>query len=301
MRVFVTGASGNVGAALVPELLTAGHTVVGLARSDAAAEIVRSRGGLVVRGALDDLDLLSAAARAADGVIHLAFEHDEQHSGNLVAAAASDLQAVQAIGAALGGSGKPFVSTNATCAFALAGFEGLLTEHDTLTAGWRIEAENEVIGLAEHGVRSSVIRLPPTVHGEGEFGLASVLVQTASAAGVSGYLGNGSNVWPSADMRDVAVLYRLALESAVAGSRLHAVAEPGISLLEIAALIGRHLAIPVRSIAAEDSERHFRHVNAFVGLDNPTSSLVTSEALGWKPAYPGFLADFDHESNFEVE
>jgi nucleoside-diphosphate-sugar epimerase len=219
MRVFVTGASGHIASAVIPELVSAGHAVTGLARSDRSAAAVRSLGADVRRGDLDDLEGLSTAVREADGVIHLAFKHEEMRSGDLVSAIAADLRAIEAMAASLEGSDRPFVGTDATLGLVMAGFPGQLTEDDVWPGGPRIEAENTVIALAEQGVRSSVVRLPPTVHSLGRFGFVSGLIAIARATGVAGYLGDGSNRWPAADTRDVGRLYRLALESAPAGSR----------------------------------------------------------------------------------
>ena len=302
MRVFVTGASGHIASAVVPELLSGGHSVTGLARSDRAADAVQGLGAEVRRGDLDDLEGLAAAAREADGVVHLAFKHEEQRAGDLAAAAAADLAAIEAMGAALEGSGKAFVGTGATGALALAGFDGhRLTEHDVRPGGPRIDAENAVIALAERGVRTSVLRLAPTVHSRGRYGFASGLIEVARASGVSGYVGDGSNRWPSADTRDVGRLYRLALESAPAGSRLHAVAEEGIALRDIADVIGRRLDVPVTSVAAEEAEEHFGPLSMFVGLDNPTASEITRATLAWTPTGPGLIADLDDEQSFAVE
>jgi len=292
MRVFVTGASGHVASAVIAELLSAGHAVTGLARSDRSAAIVRSRGAEVWRGDLDDLGALAAAAQDTDGVIHLAFDHDQQSSGDLDGVVAADLGAINSIGSALTGSGKPFIGTNATAGLVAAGFQGQLTENDTMPGGPRIDAENTVIALAEQGVRACVVRLPPAVHSNGRYGFVSGLVQIAQATGTSGYLGEGVNRWPATDTRDVARVYRLALESAPAGTRLHAVAEDGIRMREVAETIGRLLAVPAESIAAEDAERHFSYLSAFVGLDNPTSSQIT-RALGWAPSATGLIADLE--------
>ena len=301
MRVFVTGASGHIASAVIPELLSAGHAVIGLARSDRAAAAVEALGADVRRGDLDDLDSLSVAAREVDGVIHLAFKHEEQHSGDFAGAVAADLRAIETMGAALDGTDKPLVGTNATGALVLAGFEGHLTERDTRPGGPRIDAENTVIALAEQGVRSSVVRLPPTVHSPGNYGFVSGLIAIAEATGVAGYLGEGDNRWPSADARDVGRLYRLALEFAPAGSRLHAVAEEGVALRDIAIVIGRRLGVPVAPVAAEDAGQHFGHLSMFVGLDNPTSSQITRDTLGWTPTRPGLISDLDQERNFAVE
>lgn len=228
-------------------MLAAGHTVTGLARSDRSAATVRALGADVRRGELDDLDALSAGARAADGVIHLASKHDEMRSGDLAAAVAADLRAIEAMATALTGSGKPFVGTGATLGLVMAGFAGPLTELDGLPGGPRIDAENRVPALAEDGVRASVVRLPPTVHSPGQYGFLSGLIAVARATGVAGYLGDGSNRWPGAGTRDVASLYRLAIESAPAGARLHTVAEGGIALRDTAEAIGRRLGLPVAS------------------------------------------------------
>lgn len=291
MHVFVTGASGHVASAVIPELLAAGHRVTGLARSEAAAQAVRALGAEVRRGDLDDLEGLGAAASEAEGVIHLAFKHAEMRTGDLAAAVASDLRAIEAMGAALKGSGKPFVGTGASLGLVLAGFRGTLTERDALPGGPRIEAENTVVALAEQGVRASVLRLPPTVHSGGRFGFASGMIELARAKGVSGYVGQGRNRWPAADTRDVARLYRLALESAPAGSRLHAFAEEGITVREIAEAIARRLGVPAASVAAAQVPQHFGYLSAFMGVDNPTSSRLTRELLGWSPTRPGLIAD----------
>ncbi len=295
MRVFVTGASGHIAAAVIPELISAGHTVTGLARSDRSAATVESLGAEVRRGDLDDLDGLSAAARAADGVIHLAFKHDEQRSGDLAGAVAADLLAIETMGGTLAGSGKRLVGTGATLGLIMAGFQGPLTEHDGLPGGPRIDAENAVIALAAQDVRSSVVRLPPTVHSRGRFGFVSGLIAMARAPGVAGYLADGANRWPAAHTRDVGRLYRLALEGAPAGSRLHAVAEEGIGLRDIAAAIGRRLGVPAAPIAAEQAEQHFGYLSGFIGLDNPTLSQLTRDTLGWTPARPGLIPDLGEE------
>ena len=297
MQVLVTGASGHVASAVIPELLSAGHVVIGLARSDGSAAVVQSRGAEVLRGHLGDLDGLSAAARDSDGVIHLAFDHEQQNSGDLEAAVVADLRAIEAIGAALEGSNKPFVGTNATAGMALAGFEGQLTENDTLPGGPRIDAENTVIALAGRGVRSSVVRLPPAVHSEGRYGFVSGLMQTAQSRGTSGFLGEGENRWPASDTRDVARVYRLALESAAAGTRMHAVAEEGITMRELAETIGRRLGVPAAAVATGQAERHFGYLSAFVGLDNPASSRITRDTLGWAPSRPGLIADLERDSS----
>ena len=298
MRVFVTGASGHIASAVIPELISAGHTVVGLARSDRSTAAVASLGADVRRGELDNLTDLRAAAREADGVIHLAFKNAEMRSGDLAGAATSDLRAIESMGAALEGSGKPLVSTGATLGLVMAGFRGQLTEREGWPGGPRLDAENTVLALAAHGVRSSVVRLPPTVHSLGRCGFVAALIAIARATGVAGYLDDGNNRWPAADTRDVGHLYRLALEGAPAGARLHAVAEEGVALRDTAEAIGRRLGVPAAPVAAEDATRHFGFLSGFVGLDNPTSSQLTRDLLDWTPTRPGLLSDLDQGGYF---
>ena len=299
MRVFVTGASGHIGSAVVPELLAAGHQVVGLARSDSSATALTAAGAEVQRGDLDDLDGLRRAATAVDGVVHLAFKHEAMRSGHFAGAVAADLSAIEAIGAALDGSDKPFVSTSGT--LMLTGITGRPgTEQDVLEAGPRIDAENTAVALAERGVRSSVVRLPPLVHSTlDHHGFAPTLIGIAREAGISGYVGDGSNRWPAVHTLDAARAYRLALEAAPPGSRLHAVADDGVPFREIAEAIGRKLGLPSASIAAEDANEHFSFLGPFVSLDNPTSSALTRQLLGWEPTHPGLIEDLDHGRYFD--
>ncbi|MEU4515180.1 SDR family oxidoreductase [Nonomuraea wenchangensis] len=302
MRVFVTGASGWIGSALVPELIGAGHQVIGLARSEAAAGAVAAAGAEVRRGALDDLDVLRDASSAADGVIHLAFKHDLAFSGDFEAAALADKRAVEVMGEALAGSGRPFVLAS--------GLLGILpgrpaTERDDpptdhLPAGPAVRRETArlTVALAERGVRSSVLRLPPTVHGEGDHGFMASLVGIARDKGVAGHVGDGSNRWPAAHRLDVAALFLAALERAPAGSVLHAAAEEGVPFRAIAEVFGRHLGLPVASIPAEETGAHFGWLAAFAGEDAPASSELTRELLGWRPVRQGLLADLDEGHYF---
>lgn len=297
MRVFITGASGHVGSALVPELLEHGHSVAGLARSDAAAERLTAWGADVVRGDLDDLDGLRAAARQADGVVHLAFRHDAMTAGDLEGAAASDLAALRALAESLEGTGKPLVGTSGTALLALAELGRTGTEDDVLPGGYRIDAENFVAGLADSGVRSSVVRLPPTVHSSlDRHGFVPLLIGFAREHGVSAYIGDGANRWPAVHTLDAARLYRLALESAPAGSRLHAVGDGGIPFRRIAEAIGEGVGVAARSVAPEQAGEYIGFLAQFAGVDNPVSADRTRAQLGWEPAHPGLLEDLaaDH-------
>ncbi|MGR6913211.1 SDR family oxidoreductase [[Actinomadura] parvosata] len=297
MRVFVTGATGHIGSAVVPELLSAGHQVVGLARTDASAAALKALGAEARPGDLDDLDGLREAAADADGVIHLAFKHDAMMAGDFATAVEADLAALRAFRQALAGTGKPFVGTSGTALLAHAA-AGPATEDVVLTPGpglaARAGAENLVGELAESAIRSSVVRLPPTVHSAlDRAGFVPMLIATARDKGVSGYLGDGANRWPAVHTLDAARVYRLALERAPAGSRLHAVADEGVPLRHIAEAIGRHLDVPVAAIPPDQAEAHFGFLAAVVPLDNPARSEHTRRLLGWQPAHPGLLADLD--------
>ena len=295
MRVFVTGASGHIGSALVPELLQAGHQVTGLARSDESAAALKAAGADVLRGDLDDVEGLHAAAAASDGVIHLAFKHDfSDFLGN----AETDRRAVEAMGEALVGSDKPFVGTSGTLMVAFV--EGrLATEEDTLPAGPRIDAENYAIALAGEGVRSSVVRLAPLVHSNlDHHGFTHHIIDCARKGGVSAYVGDGTNRWPALHTLDAARLYRLALESAPAGTRLHGVADEGVPFRDIAESVGRHLNLPTKSITADEAPEHFGFLAPFTVVDDATSSERTQKILDWHPVQKGLLADLDEGHYF---
>jgi len=292
MRVFVTGASGWIGSAVVPELIGAGHEVTGLARSDASAAALAATGAAVLRGTLDDLDLLGEAAAGSDGVVHLAFKHDIAFSGDFEGAARADRLAVETFGDALAGSGRPLVIASGTLGVAPG---RLATEQDGHgevpgegPAARHATAEH-ALSLAAQDVRSCVLRLPPTVHGDGDNGFMATLVGIARATGVSGYVGDGANRWPAVHRFDAARLFRLAAESAPAGSTLHAVADEGVPVREIAETIGRHLDVPAAAAAPE----HFSFLARFIGVDCPASSAFTRELLGWEPAGPGLIEDLD--------
>jgi nucleoside-diphosphate-sugar epimerase len=306
MRVFVTGASGWIGSAVVPELIGSGHQVLGLARSDASAATLAAAGAEVHRGGLDDLDSLRSAAAASDGVIHLAFKHDLAFSGDFEGAAKADRLAIETLGAALVGSDRPFLIASGTLGIAPG---RVATERDMpdldpatalFTGGPAIRAANAQMTLdfTSQGVRSSVVRLPPTNHGDGDNGFMATLVAIARHKGVSGYVGDGSNRWPAVHRLDSARLFRLGLETAPAGSVLHAVADQGVPIREIAEVIGRHLDLPVESIAPEDAGEHFTWLAAFLAVDSPASSALTRELLGWEPMHPGLLDDLDQGHYF---
>lgn len=295
MRVFLTGATGFIGSAIVQELLSVGHQVLGLARSDAAAETLARLGAQAHRGELADTAGLAAAARACDGVIHTAFIHDfAAHA----AAAETDRQAVTAMLGALEGSGKPLVATSVTV---LAAHAHPATEDIPVpeaSPNPRAKAEAMVLAAAGRGVRASVVRLPPSVHGAGDYGFVPMLVRMARGKGVSAYIGEGMNRWPAVHRLDAARLFRLALESALPGARLHAVAEEGLALRTIAEAIGAGLGVPARGIAADEAQGHFDWLARFVAIDNPSSSALTRASLGWQPKEADLLADMRDSGYF---
>jgi nucleoside-diphosphate-sugar epimerase len=299
MKIFLTGASGWIGSAVIPELLGAGHEVVGLARSDASAELLDEAGVIVQRGDLDDPDGLAKVAADSDGVIHLAFQHEIAFGGNFPAAAAADRRAVEAMGAALAGSDRPFVLASGILGLSIG---RLATENDGLVpspeiranpAGLRAATGLFTLSLRGVGVRSSVLRLPPTVHGDGDNGFIASFVGIARDKGVAGYVGDGANRWPAVHRSDAARLARLAVEAAPAGSVLHAVADEGVPFRQIAEVMGRHLDVPTASVALTDATGHFSHLGHFVGLDSPASAAITRELLGWEPIGPSLLDDLE--------
>jgi nucleoside-diphosphate-sugar epimerase len=305
MKIFVTGASGWIGSAVVPELIGAGHEVTGLARSDASAQALVKAGAQVEHGTIDDLDLLAKAAAASDGVIHLAFKHDIAFTGDFVGAATADRTAVDTFGDALAGSGKPFVIAS--------GLLGLTpgqvaTERDGLTAdsgaghgegpSARLATAQATLALADRGVRSSVLRLPPTVHGDGDNGFMTALVGLARQHGNAAYVGDGANRWPAVHRLDAARLFRLATENAPAGSVLHAVGDEGVPIRAIAEVFGQQLNLPVVSVPPEDAAERFSFLGGFIGLDSPASATITRQLLDWQPTHQGLIEDLEQGHYF---
>ncbi len=291
MRVFVTGASGWIGSAVVPELIAAGHQPVGIARSEESAEKLRSAGVEVRRGSLDDLESLRAGAQDADGVIHLAFKHD---FSDFAGAGRTERAALETFGQVLAGSHRPLLFASGLLGLAPG---RVLTEADTSPAvganAPRGGAEELALRIAERGVRTVALRFAPTVHGQGDAGFVTTLVETARAKGASGYVGDGGNRWPAVHRLDVASMVALALEKTPAGSTVHNAAEQGITAREIAGAIGRDLDLPTVSVAPDDAEQHFGWIGAFFGMDAPASSAITREVLGWTPTHPTLLEDLD--------
>ncbi len=290
MQVFITGGTGLIGTAVVAELLAHGHTVRALARSDASARAVEAAGGMPVRGSLADLAAIRTAAEQADGVIHLAFANDFSSPEALTRAVDEETAALTTIGEALIGSDKPLVTVSGT-----PWVSGRLsTEADPLPTdgpvGGRGRTVTAILGLASRGIRASAVRLPRTVHNHGEGGFAGILTQIARVSGVSGYPGDGSQRWPAVHALDAAVLFRLALESAPAGTSWHAVDDEGDAVRAIAEVIGRRLGVPVEPVPTET----FGAVGPIFAMDQPSSSAVTRAALGWEPTHQKLLADLEN-------
>jgi len=294
MRVFVTGASGFIGRAVIAELCGAGHRVVGLARSQAAAAKVEAAGAEVHGGSLDDLASLRAGAAAADGVIHLAFDHD--FSSSREAAARADTRAIETMGEVYAGSNRPLVIASGLLGIAPG---RVVTEADAAPSGWgRGASEVAVRALARRGVRTAAVRLPPSVHGRGDYGFVPLLIGAARQHGHAAYVGDGSNRWPAVHRLDAARLFRLALEHAAAGSILHAVGDGGIPVRDIAAAIGRGLGVGVVSKTPAEAGPYYGFLATLIALDTPAACDRTREQLDWHPTEPGLLADLAGDDYF---
>jgi nucleoside-diphosphate-sugar epimerase len=287
MKVFVTGATGFIGSAVVMELLGAGHEVVGLARSEKSVEALQAVGAIPHRGSLEDLDSVQAGSAEAEAVIHTAFNHDFSIPREV--AAAADVKVIQAMGEVLAGTDRPLLVTSGT---------GLATEDDAATSA-RAASEAMALSFADRGVRPAVVRFPPTVHGRGDHGFVAILIEIARQKGLSAYVGNGANRWAAVHRLDAARLFRLVLESPRAGVRWHGVGDEGVPTRQIAEAIGLGLDLPVRSIDPGDAEAHFGFLGAFFSLDLPSTSARTRQRLGWEPVETGLIADLEEGHYFK--
>jgi nucleoside-diphosphate-sugar epimerase len=289
MRVFVTGATGFIGSAIVQELLGAGHQVLGLSRSDAGAKSLAAAGAEVHRGSLEDLDSLKRGAAAAEGVIHTAFIHD---FSDFAANAKADKLAIEAMTATLAGSGKPLIVTS--------GCVGLRTEDDSPSHAFPRKSEEAGLAAAAQGVRAMVMRLAPSVHGDGDHGFVPALIKVAREKGFAVYVGEGKNLWPAVHRLDAAKLYRLALEKGTSGARFHGVADEGIPIREIAEVIGRRVNVPAVSKTPEEAAQLLGFIGQVLAMGGPSSSALTQERLGWHPTRPGLIQDLEKGRYFDT-
>jgi len=289
MRVFVTGATGFIGSAIVQELLGAGHRVLGLARSEAGAKAVAAAGAEVHRGSLEDLDSLKSGAAAVDGVIHTAFIHDFT---DFAANAQKDQAAIEAMAAALAGSNKPLIVSS--------GCLGIRTEEDAAPHAFPRKSEAAALAAVAHGVRGVVIRLAPSVHGDGDHGFVPALIKSARERGQASYVAEGQNQWPAVHRLDAAVLYRLALEKGVAGARYHGAADEGIPTRRIVEFIAQRLNVPAVSVTAEQAAEQLGFIGRVLGMGGATSSTLTQERLGWRPTHPGLIQDLEQGTYFDT-
>ncbi len=293
MKVFVTGATGFIGSAIVQELIGAGHQVLGLARSDKSADALIAAGAEVHRGSLDDLDSLKRGAAAADGVIHTAYNHD---FSQYIAAGQTDREAIEALASALTGTNRPLIVTAGLAGLSTPGRFG--TEDDTLAPSPR-QSEDVATELAAKGVHTCVVRLAPSVHDDGDQGFVPFLIHIARQKGESPYIGDGQNRWAAVHRLDAAHLFRLALEKGESGAKYHGAGDHGIPFRDIAEVIGRHLNVPVVSKTPDEAPAHFDWMARFAALDMAASSALTQQRLGWKPTHKGLLVDLEEGTYFK--